>query len=118
MLIVEESNLSKLGDLGFSPKYNEDTGDITRYVIPGEFVAIRKTFNYLGGHRVDPVWAMELGNYANTTNALDVIYNVVNAGILKQILKIEDLNPAEPEEPTPEQPSNPEEGETVNGDNN
>ena len=94
MLIVDkEENLEKLKGFGFKPKYNEDTGEIYKYIVisdipeakPQEVIlmTIEQCKEQVSDfYEFRTYWKVKLGK--NYNMALDLLYDLIDAGIIKK----------------------------------
>jgi len=89
MLKIKESRcLNKLKKFGFKPKYNEDTGEIYKYVYRYEFrgtskIAIEVEQGVCQQGQYDNVeyWKIELIEF----EGLDKVYDLIQAGLVEKV---------------------------------
>lgn len=85
MLIVDKKeNLEKLKGFGFKPKYNEDTGEIYKYVCEKEvtLMTIIKGVYQRGQYDYVEYWKVIFEEKCNET--VELLYDLINAGIIKK----------------------------------
>ena len=89
MIVVDEEQLTKLKDLGFKEKYNEDTGKLRSYSIVGEISVdnVDNPYNLLA----PKIWQAKLSRYADMNEVADTLYDMFSLGICKKVEKESDL---------------------------
>ncbi len=89
MLKIKESRyLNKLKELGFKPKYNEDTGEIYKYVYRYEFcgtskvaVEVEQRVYQQGQYDNVEYWRIGLIEF----EGLEKIYDLIQAGLVEKV---------------------------------
>lgn len=91
MIIVKEADLTKLGDLGFVEKYNEDNGVVDRYVLQEDTIEVYSTDKYFGVHQNPYIWKLKVSNYAYDVNMLDTLFDVLTSGLFHRVDSLKEL---------------------------
>lgn len=85
--IKDDVDIKELKKLGFEPRYSEETGEISYYIIPyRECFAIRKKrkIRFKVSKHNGTTWLFD--NYAITNpDKLDILYDLIQAGLIEKV---------------------------------
>lgn len=91
MIIIKEEDLSKLEDIGLTPKYDEDTGKIDKYITPDTYIEVYTTDTYFGVHQNPYIWKLNVSMYGRDNSILDELYDILGTGLFHRVDSLKEL---------------------------
>lgn len=83
--IRDNVDIKELEKFGFKPLYNEETGEICKYIKPCEFCfgIIKKDTKIFKIFKYSTNWIIDNHNM-NEFNSLDTLYDLIQEGLIKK----------------------------------
>lgn len=86
--IKDNVDLKELEKFGFKPKYDEDTGEIKKYVKKAQYsncfiISFEKDQKILGNYEIVNYWGLYIEKVIKET--IDLLYDLIQAGLVEKI---------------------------------